>query len=286
MTPRESVTIADELLRAESRARATASEATPWDARILLSHALGHGKPLALDPRGEIPADAASRFDRLWERRVAGVPVQHLLGEWDFFGLPFFVDARALVPRPETELLIETTLAEAPEAKRVLDLGTGSGVLAITWLLERPASRAVAVDASIEALELARANARRHGVSDRLELLAGDWATALAADETFDAAISNPPYLRSGDAAALPRTVGDHDPARALFAGEDGLDAVRRLLDGVPNHIRPGAAFAFEIGAGQADAVTLEIRRRAGWTLDRIVPDLAGIPRVCVLRRR
>ena len=280
------MTVHEELARAESRARAAASEATSWDARILLAHALGHGKPLALDPRTELSGDAASLFEALWARRIEGVPVQHLLGEWDFFGRPFFVDARALVPRPETELLIETALAEAPDARRVLDLGTGSGVLAITWLFERPASRAVAVDASIEALELAGANARRHGVEDRLDLLAGDWTTALGPEETFEVAISNPPYLRSGDAAALPRTVADHDPATALFAGEDGLDAVRRLLDEIPRQLRRGAAFAFEIGAGQANAVTLEVRRRPDWTLDRIVPDLAGIPRVCVLRRR
>jgi release factor glutamine methyltransferase len=282
------VTVRDELTRAESRAREAASEATSWDARVLLSHVLGH-RPLALDPRGEVSLDAASRFDELWGRRIEGAPVQHLVGEWDFFGRPFFVDARALVPRPETELLIETALAEAPEARSILDLGTGSGVLAITWLLERPdepESRAVAVDESIEALELARANAFRHGVSDRLDLVAGDWATALTPGERFDVAISNPPYLRSSDAAALPRTVGEHDPPRALFAGEDGLDAIRRLLDEVPRHIRSEAPFAFEIGSGQADAVALEVRRRGGWTLDRIVPDLSGIPRVCVLRRR
>jgi release factor glutamine methyltransferase len=280
------VTIGEELARAESRACAVASEATAWDARVLLAHAVGHRKPLALDPRADLSSGAASRFESLWARRVEGVPVQHLVGEWDFFGRPFFVDSRALVPRTETELLAEIALEEAPAARRVLDLGTGSGVLAVTWLLERQASRAVAVDVSIEALELARANARRHGVQDRVELVNGDWTSAFSTDATFDVAVSNPPYLRISEAAGLPRTVLDHDPARALFAGDDGLDDVRRLLDGVPRHLNPGAPFAFEIGAGQADAVAGEVRNRTAWRLERIVPDLAGIPRVCIARRR
>jgi release factor glutamine methyltransferase len=278
------VTVRERLFEAESRARHIGSDATEWDARILLAHAVGHGKPLALDPREDVAHDAASRFDSLWDRRLEGVPVQHLVGEWDFFGRPFFVDRRALVPRPETELLIETALTQAPGARRVIDLGTGSGVLAVTWLLERPDSRAVAVDASIEALSLARTNARRHAVDGRLELAAGDWTAALSRGTHFDLAISNPPYLALGDAADLSPTVRDHDPAAALFSGEDGLDAIRRLLDGLPRHLTSGAPFLFEIGAGQSFGVEREVSARAAWRLDRIVPDLAGIPRVAVAR--
>lgn len=260
-------------------------EATPWDSRILLAHSIGSRNPLALDPLSEISESAAGRFETLWEKRLAGVPVQHLVGEWDFFGRPFIVDPRALVPRPETELLIETALAEAPDAARVIDLGTGSGVLAVTWLLERPGSRAVAVDASVEALALARANAVRHGVTDRLGLLAGDWTSALREVPRFDLAIANPPYLALDDAARLPATVRDHDPARALFAGEDGLEAIRNLLDRLPPQVLRGTPFVFEMGAGQAAAVEREVSRRKGWRLDRIVPDLAGIPRAAVAVR-
>ena len=277
--------VQEELARAESRARAAASEATPWDARILLAHAVGHGKPLALDPADPVPEPAASVFDGLWRRRISGVPVQHLVGEWDFYGRPFFVDSRALVPRPETELLIETALAEAPGAGRVLDLGVGGGVLAVTWLLERPGTHAVAVDASPDALALARANAARHGVLDRLALVASDWTSALSRESPFDLAMSNPPYLSIGDAPDLSVTVRDHDPASALFAGEDGLGAIRRLLADLAAHLAPGAPFLFEIGAGQAPAVADEVAARSGWSLERIVPDLAGIPRVAVLRR-
>jgi release factor glutamine methyltransferase len=248
---------------------------------------VGHGKPLALDPREEISTDTALRFEDLWERRVAGIPVQHLLGEWDFFGRPFFVDSRALVPRPETELLMETALAEAPGARRLLDLGTGSGILAVTWLLERPSSRALAVDLSIEALGLARTNALRHGVGARLDFVASDWLAALPSLDalSFDLAISNPPYLALSEVAGLSKTVREHDPALALFAGRDGLDAIRLLLDEVAPHLTEDASFLFEIGAGQADTVASEVAARRAWRLDRIVPDLAGIPRVAVLRR-
>jgi release factor glutamine methyltransferase len=277
--------VRDALDAAGNLARKAAAEASSWDARLLLAHTVGHGKPLALDPRDEVPAAAASSFRDLWSRRISGVPVQHLLGEWDFFGRPFLVDARALVPRPETELLVETALLEAPAARRVLDLGTGSGILAVTWLAERPESRAVAVDISTGALALARANGSRHSVLDRLALAAGDWTAALSCGQTFDLAMANPPYLALGEAAGLSPTVRDHDPAAALFAGADGLEAIRRLLRDVPSRLVPGAPFLFEIGAGQADAVAREIAAHAAWRLDRIVPDLAGIPRVAVLRR-
>jgi release factor glutamine methyltransferase len=270
---------------AEGVARENAAEATPWEARLLLAHSVGHGRPLALDPREELPAEVESLFRHLWDRRVSGVPVQHLVGEWDFFGRSFTVDARALVPRPETELLLETALTEVPGAGRALDLGTGSGIVAVTWLLERPGSGVVAVDASTEALALASANACRHGVADRLDLCASDWTSAIADNASFDVALSNPPYLRLADAPGLSPTVRDHDPAAALFSGEDGLDAIRRLLDVLPRSLAPGRPFVFEIGAGQAAPLEREVAARPAWRLDRIVPDLAGIPRIAVARR-
>jgi release factor glutamine methyltransferase len=279
------VTVQEILASAQELDRPPGVDPTTWDSRILLAHSVGHRNPLALDPRSEIPEAAAARFQLLWRERLSGVPVQHLVGEWDFFGRPFRVDPRALVPRPETELLIETALAAAPGAARVIDLGTGSGILAVTWLVERPGSRAVALDASTDALALARENATRHRVASRLDLVASDWTAAISQGARFDLAISNPPYLATSEAAGLSPTVRDHDPARALFAGEDGLDAVRRLLDGLPAFLSRGAPFVFEIGAGQSPAVEREIARRHGWRLDRIVPDLAGIPRAVVASR-
>src|SRR4029077_10805709 len=182
-------------------------------ARLLLAHSLGGFSPLSLDPRASLDPDVAARFERLWEKRLLCFPVQHLIGEWDFYGRPFRVDGRALVPRPETEILLEQALKEAPDARRVLDAGTGSGIIGITYLLERPQARAVALDISVDALVLARENAARHGVLDRFALVASDWLPAPAASP-FDVILSNPPYLAVGESPHLPPTVRDHDPRR------------------------------------------------------------------------
>jgi release factor glutamine methyltransferase len=276
---------ANEILNAANElARHSVAEATPWDARILLAHAMGGASPLSLDPRRQVEPDAHTRFDALWTRRLEGTPVQHLLGEWDFYGRAFTVDRRALIPRPETEILVVAAIREAPAARRVLDLGTGSGVLAITYLLERPESRAVALDASLEALTLARSNAGRHGVLPRLGLAASDWLSALGS-RPFDLALSNPPYLAFSEGASLPRTVREHDPARALFAGEDALAAIRHLLNELPPLLEPGAFFLFEIGYGQSEAVEEEVRGRHRWRFQRIEQDFDGIPRVAIARR-
>lgn len=277
MTVREVLEAATEL------ARESGSEATSWDARLLLAHVLGCS-PLGVDPHRELEPREAARFERLWGERTGGVPVQHLLGEWDFFGRTFHVDGRALVPRPETEVLAAALLREAPRARILLDAGTGSGILAITFLLERPGSRAVAVDISLEALALARENAVLHAVGGRLRLLGSDWDSALGAVR-FDAAVSNPPYLALSEASSLPVTVRDHDPAAALIAGKDALAAIRRLLEDLPARLEADSPFLFEIGLGQADAVEREVRARPFWRLVAIQPDLAGIPRVAVLRR-
>ena len=160
--------IAKDLLdSALSLAQKTGSDATAWDARILMAHVLRQTNPLALDPRGDVDAEATARFGELWARRLVGVPVQHLVGEWDFYGRPFTVDDRALIPRPETESLVEAARKEAAGARRILELGTGSGILAVTLALELPSARITALDISVPALALAHANAARHGVLGR-----------------------------------------------------------------------------------------------------------------------
>jgi release factor glutamine methyltransferase len=206
------------------------------------------------------------------------------VGEWDFFGRPFRVDVRGLIPRPETEVLILQALGAAAGARSILDLGTGSGIIAVTLLRELPEASAVALDASIDALALARENGIRHGVLPRLRLAASDWLSAVAGT-TFDLAVSNPPYLARTEAGKLPKSVAEHDPALALYGGDDGLDAIRSLLDCVPPYLAPGAPFLFEIGFGQAAQVTRETAARPAWRLEGISKDLAGIPRVVRLRR-
>jgi release factor glutamine methyltransferase len=279
------VTIKELLDGAASRAAAAGAEATAWDARLLLAHSLGGHSPLSLDLRMTLDPGVVARFDRLWEKRLMGAPVQHLIGEWDFYGRPFRVDGRALVPRPETEVLVEQALREAPGARRILDAGTGSGIIAITYLLERPEATAVALDISFDALALARQNAAQHGVLDRLRLVASDWLSALSPTAPrFDLVLSNPPYLAIGEAPHLPPTVRDHDPRRALFAGDDGLAAIRQLLATLPSVIEPGGLLVFEIGFGQGEAVRSEILARPMWRFVRIEPDLEGIPRICLAR--
>jgi len=278
------MTIKDLLDRAALEARQVGAEATSWDARLLLAHVLEGRNPLGLDLRAAADPAAQARFERLWSRRLSGIPVQHLIGEWDFYGRTFRIDGRALVPRPETEILLAQALREAPGARRILDAGTGSGIIAVSYLLERPEARALALDISIDALALARENAARHGVLPRLELLASDWLTALA-PTPFDAVLSNPPYLALGEAPNLPPTVRDHEPRRALFAGDDGLVAIRVLLSSAPAFLRTGGLLVFEIGFGQASAVEREVRARSAWTFLRIESDLEGIPRVALARR-
>lgn len=273
-----------ELLKAAAeQASEEGSEATAWDARLLLAHSLGGVSPLALDPRQTLDASVAARFTAMWEKRLTGVPVQHLMGEWDFYGRPFRVDGRALVPRPETEVLLEQALKEASGARRVLDAGTGSGIIAITYLLERPEARAVALDISVDALALARQNAEHHGVLPRLALFASDWLSALGPTR-FDLILSNPPYLALGESPNLPPTVRDHDPRRALFAGDDGLVAIRQLLATASACLEPEGLLVFEIGFGQAEAVRSEILARPVWRFVKVEPDLEGIPRICLAR--
>ncbi len=254
------------------------------DARILLSHVLGASGALALDPRRPVSAEEESVFGWLWTRRLRGEPVQYILGEWDFFGRSFRVDARALIPRPETEHLVEEASREAPRAVRVLDLGCGSGALAVTLALELPRAKVLGVDVSAGALALSRENAMRHGVSDRVRFLGSDWMSA-AGNVRFDLIVSNPPYVSIRDRESLPAGVRDFEPDVALFAGDDGLSEIRTLLSRLPRFLDPGGAFLFEFGFGQADAVAGEIESSGAWRLRRIVPDLAGIPRVAVLRR-
>lgn len=278
------MTIQELLESATERARSARSEATPWDARLLLAHVVGHTNPLALPPGGEVSESVCGRFEELWSRRLTGTPVQHLVGEWDFFGRPFKVDERGLVPRPETEVLVLQAIGVAPRARRILDLGTGSGILAITLLKELPAARVLALDASVEALALAQENARRHDVLPRLMLAGSDWLTAYAGPR-FDLVVSNPPYLARSEARSLSKTVADHDPALALYGGDDGLESIRCLLEAVPRVILPDAPFLFEIGFGQARDVEREVQRHPEWRLDTISTDLSGIPRVTRLRR-
>ena len=274
-------------LLADGASTLSAPAFAPFEAEELLASATGRPRSWFVARRRDDADEAdAGRFLSLVARRAAGEPLQYLLGEWEFLGRTFRVDPRALIPRRETEAIVEMARLAAPAARSVLDAGTGSGVLAVSLALERPEARVVAVDRSEAALALARANAALHGVAGRVSFLASDWLSALAPRPLFDLAVANPPYVPRVDAPHVEKTVSDHEPHLALFGGDDGLDAVRVLLAELPARLRRGAPFLFEIGYGQAREASGLVEASPAFALEDVRLDAAGIPRTVLARRR
>jgi release factor glutamine methyltransferase len=254
---------------------AAGSDTPRLDAELLLAEALGVDRvALVTDPRREVAGPAVRAFQDAVRRRSAGrEPVAYILGRRGFRHLELAVDPRVLVPRPETELLVEVGL-ELPERARVVDVGTGSGAVALALKHERPDLEVLGTDSSADALEVARANAARLGLD--VEFLRGD---LLAGVGEVDAVLSNPPYVADRERASLAPEIARHEPPGALFAGADGLDVIRRL---VPAAVRFGARLlAIEVGAGQAAAVG-ELVHAAGFAEATARRDLGGIERVVV----
>ena len=271
----------------EGRSLLPEARFAPFEAEELLASAAGRPRSwFHARRREEAGEDDAARFRELVARRAAGEPLQYLLGEWEFLGRTFRVDPRALIPRRETEAIVEMSREAAPSARSILDAGTGSGILAVSIAIERPASRVVAVDRSEAALALARANAALHGVAGRVSLVASDWLSGLAPRPLFDLAVSNPPYVPRVDAPHVEKTVSEHEPHLALFGGDDGLDAVRVLLAELPPRLQPGAPFLFEIGYGQAREASGLVEASPAFALEDVRLDAAGIPRTVLARRR
>lgn len=236
------------------------------------------------------PDDFPLALSTLVERRLAHEPVAYIVGEREFYGRPFRVSRAVLIPRPETEDVVDAALealgapglASHPDPPRVLDVGTGSGCIAITIALEAPAADVEATDVSSEALALARENATRLGVADAVRFHEASLTGEGSGD--FDLVVSNPPYVPLRDRSTLSRDVRDFEPALALFGGSDGLDLIRALLPEAACALRPGGRLIMEIGQGQAAAVE-SLVRLAGLQWLGARPDLAGIPRVVVMRR-
>ncbi len=252
------------------------------EAALLLGEVLGlEEAQLYARSDEDVPEPAALSYADLIRRRVDRVPMAYLLGRREFYGRSFAVDPRVLVPRPETEHLVEAALECTGAGTRVLDLGTGSGCIAITVALERPEASVVATDLSLGALAVAAANCRRHGVDGRVRLVSVDLLSALRL-QAFDVVVSNPPYIDTGVWDSLMPEVRDHEPPEALFAG-DGLDFYRRLL-AAGDRFAAGQQLLVEIGKGQLDEV-VELAEGGGFAVEAVVADLAGIPRVVRLRR-
>jgi release factor glutamine methyltransferase len=268
----------DEIVRSATRALADAGVETPGgDVRRLLAAATGLG-PVELIARPEriVSASERARLEVLVRRRCAREPVSRILGEREFFGRAFALSPATLDPRPDSETVIEAVLALADEfglrdrPLRILDVGTGSGCLLVTLLAELPLSTGLGTDVSVEALEVAAANARRHGVMSRVHFALHDVLSGI--NGLYDVMVCNPPYIASGEIAQLSPEVREHDPRAALDGGIDGLDFYRRIIPALPRVVPCGWA-AFEVGAGQHEAVAQLLR-------DKVTGSRGGAPRL------
>jgi release factor glutamine methyltransferase len=239
--------------------------------------------PMALvrREREPIPAEWAAALEAAAQRRLAGEPVSRIIGEREFWGLAFTLNEATLDPRPETELLVADAIAFADKKKapKIVDLGTGSGAIAISIASALPKVKAVATDISEKALEAARANAERHGVADRVSFHLGPWWQPVPTTELYDLIVSNPPYIASGEIETLQAEVRLFDPKPALDGGWDGLEGYRAIAAGASRRLAPGGLVLLEIGAGQGETVT-RILSRAGFGNIEVQKDLAGLDRL------
>lgn len=278
-------TIGDLLGEAGTVLRAAGVEEPRREARLLLGHVLGRAPGLlATEADAPVGAADAACFRALVTRRAARVPAQHLTGTRGFWTLDLIVTPDVLVPRPDTETLIEAALAALPDrsgVRRVLDLGTGSGALLCAVLAEFPRAFGIGLDRSAAALAVARANAVRCGMAGRVVFVCGDWAASLQA--SFDLVLANPPYVATAALATLAPEVRDHEPRAALDGGPEGLDAYRAILADLPRSLAPNGVAVLELGAGQAADVAA-LAAAAGLAVAKLRQDLGGIPRAMTLR--
>lgn len=273
------VTVADALRLGAGRLAGIADNPR-LEARLLLGHALGLSTA-DLIRDADRPIDPTA-FDALVEQRAAHVPLAYLTGHREFWSLDLTVSPATLIPRPDSETIVEAALREDADPRLVLDLGTGSGCLLLAVLHERPNAFGIGIDQSAEALAVARFNAARCGLSGRAAFVRGDWAEAI--EGRFDLILSNPPYIPASDIPGLMPEVSLHEPHSALDGGADGLDAYRRIIPSLPRLLSPLGAVVLEIGIGQSEAVSaLAADARLDATCHA---DLAGIPRAVVLRRQ
>jgi release factor glutamine methyltransferase len=256
------------------------------DAETLLLHVLGKNKAwLLAHSDDELPEDQATLYLELVERRHQGQPLQYITGRAEFYGLPFHVNRDVLIPRPETEHAVEKTLELAVQfaAPRIVDVGTGSGAIAVALAHKLHAASIMAIDLSTAALTVAKDNAARNGVADRIRFLEGDLLGPVG-PEQFEIVVSNPPYVPETDRESLSVEVRDYEPAQALFAGGDGLAIYRRLIPDAFRALACSGYVVFEIGYGQQASVAA-LLKDAGFTQIAFTADLQGIPRVASARR-
>jgi release factor glutamine methyltransferase len=275
------VTIRDALRQSTQRFELHGVSSPRLNAEVLLSHVLSVDKAyLYTHDEREISGEEEQRLENAVYDRVSGVPVQYIVGRQEFFGRYFAVNPTVLIPRPETELLVERVIGFRPAAgSRIVDVGTGSGCIGITLALELPEARITLTDVSFEALQTARANAASLGA--KVEVVCMDLLEA--ASGSFDFIVSNPPYVSRAETSRLQREVREHEPHVALFAADDGLSAYRQLIPSAQRLLRPGGYLLMEIGFGLEERVLSLFEE--GWERLPTGADLQGIPRVVSARR-
>lgn len=281
-----SVSIGEALRRASQELDHAGVAEARREAGSLLSHVIAKDRTFLISHAEDLLSkDEWERFANAIARRAAGEPAQYITGTQDFFGRTFRVTRDVLIPRPETELLVEAALQVMNADAVICDVGTGSGCIAITLLCERSDARAVAVDVSEAALNIARQNSREHSVQQRIDFVLSDCFSAF--DERvseFDLIVSNPPYVSADALPGLQREVRDHEPLVALSPGDDGLSVIRRLLHDSPRLLRENGHLLMEIGFDQGEKVRQLVDPQV-WTLKEIRPDLQCIPRIVVLQK-
>ncbi|MCA9213543.1 MAG: peptide chain release factor N(5)-glutamine methyltransferase [Planctomycetales bacterium] len=265
------------------------SDTPRLDAEVLLADVRNCQRIMLYTAYDEVASDEVrSRFRELVRRRAEGAPVAYLVGHREFFSLDFSVNEHVLVPRPETEYVVTTLVDLAKEKNqanlKILDIGTGSGVLAVCAAKHIPTASIVAVDLSANALDVARKNVDKHQVKDKVELVQSDLFECLPANAKFDFIVSNPPYIAVAD-PSVDANVAKHEPAVALFAGEDGLDVIRRIIEAAPEYLVAGGSLIMEIGDSQYDSVAALIHETGHFAEPSTVKDQAEIARVIVTRR-
>ncbi len=285
-----STSIAQAILQGANKLRKAGVPDERREAGSLLMYVLDRDRGYNLThAEDQLTNEQIEKFSESLDARAQGKPLQYITGRQEFFGLEFEVNSDVLIPRPETELLIEVALAlvSANEEPFICDVGTGSGCIVVTLLHKLPSARAVALDISTAALAVAERNANRHGIGDRLSLVTSDCFAGLgpASGPGFDLIVSNPPYVAEGAIDGLQREVRDFEPRAALIAGEDGLSVIRRLLIESREYLKSGGFLIFEMGFDQHDAVKQLIDQNS-WELLEIYDDLQDIPRTVALAKR
>lgn len=260
-------------------------ESARLDARLIVAHALGL-TPIDTYRNPDLPVDPAlqSAIIALTQRRISGVPIAYIVGTKEFWSLSIAVDERVLIPRPETEILVEETLTAArmlPKDIAVLEIGAGSGAVSIALAMELTGARIVSTDVSRDALSVAETNVSAHGLTGRIVLKQGDLFAAVGREDRFDLIVSNPPYLTGDEMGALPSEVRT-EPELALRGGKDGLSVIERIVEGAPDRLNAGGFLILEIGAGHEYDVRQLIERTRGLSVSRTRCDYAGHPRVVI----